>query len=278
MLTHHRQGHGEPLLLIHTFWRAWAPVLTQLSIRHQAIAVDLPGFGGSPAIANPSVPAMADAVAALLDQLKLDAVHVAGNSLGASVAVELAARGRVRTLTAIAPLGLGTARENRRTRRRLARVRTLSSLGAPLIPLCARTAIGRTLLAGSGLQLARPWRHERQAMIDTVRDHLRAPGYAEAFDWVLANEPKDLDRIDCPVVVAWGSRDLIASRRQAAHWADRIPGAELRILPGLGHVPMSDDSKGVANLLMETVTSGLAGDGPGTRSRRDGRSRAPRPA
>jgi pimeloyl-ACP methyl ester carboxylesterase len=247
---------GEPLLLMHSSWRAWEPVLPQLGLRHETIGVDLPGFGASPETADPSlltVPAMADAVERVLSELHLDTVHVAGNSLGGAVAVELARRGRARSLTAIAPLGLGTPRENRRTRRRLALVRRSSAAAGPLVPLVARTAVGRTVFAGSGLHLARPWRHEREAMIVTVREYFRAPGFDHAFDWVLGHEPAGLDRIDCPTVIAWGSRDRIASPDQARRWTSRIPNARFRVLPGVGHVPMSDDAKGVANVVMETA-------------------------
>ena len=49
-LNYERRGSGEPLLLIHgtgSHWRVWEPVLDTLAVRHDVIAVDLPGHGGS---------------------------------------------------------------------------------------------------------------------------------------------------------------------------------------------------------------------------------------
>lgn len=50
-MTFLRMGSGPPLLLIHGIghrWQAWEPVLDRLTEQHDVIAVDLPGFGGSP--------------------------------------------------------------------------------------------------------------------------------------------------------------------------------------------------------------------------------------
>ena len=50
-------------------------------------------------------------MAALLDELRLDDVHVAGNSLGGGIALELGRRGRARSVTALSPIGFWTPRE-----------------------------------------------------------------------------------------------------------------------------------------------------------------------
>src|SRR2546425_11189672 len=115
-LSHHRVGAGEPLLLVHPTWRAWLPVISALSARHDVVGVDLPGFGGSAPLPHgvaPSVPTLAAAVEEQLDRLGWETAHVAGNSMGGWVALELARGGRARTGVAIAPMGLGTDSQNR---------------------------------------------------------------------------------------------------------------------------------------------------------------------
>ena len=100
-----RQGEGEPLLLLHGIGGelcVWEPVLDALSGRAAVIAVDLPGFGRSPALpagVAPTRGAIAAASARLLDELAIDSAHVAGNSLGAWIGPELwqTARGRSAT-------------------------------------------------------------------------------------------------------------------------------------------------------------------------------------
>src|SRR3954469_17571642 len=72
-------------------WRRWKPLLPMLTDRHDVIAVDLPGFGTAPPLADrtPTAAGLADAVEAELDRLGLGRVHVAGNSLGGWIALEL---------------------------------------------------------------------------------------------------------------------------------------------------------------------------------------------
>lgn len=253
-LSHHRVGAGEPLLLVHATWRAWLPVLPILAERHDVVAVDLPGFGGSPPLepgVTPTVGMLADAVEDALEVLGLETVRVAGNSLGGLVALELSRRGRATGAVAIAPFGLGTDREDRRTQRRLRLVRALAPAVRPIVGPVARTAPGRAVLGGAGFQLARPWRHERAEMIAAVDDYWLAPGFEPTIAWALGHHARGLDEIGCPVTIAWGTWDLLLPFRQAARFASAIPDAQVRSLPRLGHVPMSDDPKQVADVILD---------------------------
>src|SRR5918912_396409 len=99
------QGKGEPLLLIpytsadHACYAFQLPAYTE---HFSCIAVDLPGSGASDKPAGPySTDAYADQVAAFLGAIGVERAHVAGMSLGAAVAIHLAARhpGRVRSLS-----------------------------------------------------------------------------------------------------------------------------------------------------------------------------------
>ena len=59
-----------------------------------------------------------------------------------------------------------------------------------------------------------------------------------------------LEDIRCPVLVLWGTEDLLLPPRQAHRAARAIPGAELRMLRGLGHIPMSDEPQTVAETIL----------------------------
>src|SRR5918911_4224216 len=116
-LDHHRGGSGAPLVLIHGIghtWRGWRPMLPLLEERFDVLAVDLPGFGRSdplPAGIDSTPEALADAVEDEMARHGFDRAHIAGNSLGGWIALELARRGRALTVTAISPAGLATPRE-----------------------------------------------------------------------------------------------------------------------------------------------------------------------
>src|SRR6516162_11880095 len=110
-LNYHRAGSGPPLVLIHGIgsrWQVWDPVLPLLEAHREVIALDLPGFGDSPMPAPgtpPGVASLTRLVSEFLDGLGLDRPHVAGNSLGGWVSLELAKQGRVRTATGLSPAG-----------------------------------------------------------------------------------------------------------------------------------------------------------------------------
>jgi pimeloyl-ACP methyl ester carboxylesterase len=112
--THVREaGEVEPVLLVHgnlSDGEVWAEQLGRLPDGVRGIAPDLRGYGASepaPVDARRGVRDFSDDLVALLDALELDAVHVAGHSLGGGVAMQLAVDhpGRVRSLTLVAPVG-----------------------------------------------------------------------------------------------------------------------------------------------------------------------------
>lgn len=105
-----RTGRGEPLLLLHgalLTWQSWIPVIDDLAVDHDILAPTLPGHWGGPEVEHPAtITALIDFAEAQLDAAGWESAHIVGNSLGGWLALELAARGRARSVTAIAPAGL----------------------------------------------------------------------------------------------------------------------------------------------------------------------------
>src|ERR1700737_1746474 len=107
----HREGTGPPLLLLHgigAIWRAWSPVLPYLEPYHEVIVPTLHGHAGGPALDSevvPAVEALVDGIEAELDRMGLEKVHIAGNSLGGWIGIELARRGRAQSLVLLSPAG-----------------------------------------------------------------------------------------------------------------------------------------------------------------------------
>src|SRR3954452_1827367 len=90
-LSHHRAGSGEPVLLIHgvgSQWQVWEPVIERVAREREVIAMDMPGFGGSPTLpigVVPTVSALSDSVASFLDDIGIERAVLGGNSLGGFV-------------------------------------------------------------------------------------------------------------------------------------------------------------------------------------------------
>jgi pimeloyl-ACP methyl ester carboxylesterase len=255
-VVYERCGTGEPLLLLHGIGhrrQAWDPVTHLLAAEREVIAVDLPGFGDSPALPEGvayNLPAVVPALAALCEALGIDRPHVAGNSLGGLLALALGREQLVRSVTALSPAGFWNEAERRYAFGVLRGMRA----GARLLPLPAveqlsRTTWGRAALTGT--VYARPGRRSPQAVVAETRGLREATGFHATLAAGRAVLFTD-DVPGIPVTIAWGTRDRLLVRRQGVRAKYAIPGARLVRLPGCGHVPMNDDPALVARVILDT--------------------------
>lgn len=225
-------------------------MLPELERRFDVLAVDLPGFGRSeplPAGTDSTPEALADAVERQMLGAGFDSAHFAGNSLGGWISLELARRGRARTVTAISPAGLQHAREKKWGAGILRGMRWLAGhLPAPE-PLL-RNPFTRSLLAGPSV--ARPWRYDPDLLIEATELFANNPGFPATLPHTFHAQPRGLTTLDVPVLILWGDLDLILLPRQGRRFERLIPGAELRYVRGAGHVPMTD----VPELLADAIT------------------------
>jgi pimeloyl-ACP methyl ester carboxylesterase len=261
-LHHVRQGTGPALVLIHglgSHLHAWAPVVPRLAAARDVIALDLPGFGESaplPAEVTPTAAALAAAVATFLDGLGLERPHLAGNSLGGWVALELARLGRAASLTLVSPGGFWSEGERRFATTSLRVTHWLARTFAGAMPRLLASATGRRIVMGQ--IFAHPERIPVAAAIADARAFAQAPAFDATF--AVAARPGNGFRagaeVTCPVTVAWGDRDSLLLPRQARRAVAAIPGARLVTLPGCGHTPTWDDPELVARVLLEGSAGG----------------------
>jgi pimeloyl-ACP methyl ester carboxylesterase len=251
---------APPLVLLHGLTgtpQMWSPVLPALSEHHRVLALTLPGhLGGAPLDGQVSVGALASALEAQLDVHGIERAHIAGNSLGGWLALELARRGRARSVVAFAPSGgWGRTVDLRR-----------SSL---LVQSARRIALS----AGSGAEslLARPRARRLALRVAMERGDLLAPAEAIAMfdavrDCTIVNDLiaalrrdgplREGPQCEVPVRIVWGTRDrTIPFERHGPGVVRAFPGSELVRLPGAGHVPMWDAPADVARLILELSTS-----------------------
>jgi pimeloyl-ACP methyl ester carboxylesterase len=250
-IDYERRGAGAPLVLIHPLGgdrHVWSPVLDRVAEQRDVIALDLPGFGGSPSLEDNSPPApaaLAAAVAGFFAEIGVERPHVAGNSLGGWVALELALAGGARSVTAIAPAGLWSQPLGSRPTPAYA----LARAALPVLPMVlSAPAARRMALAGI---VADPDRVPAGDAVRLVRSYAEAPGYLTVNEAMRANRFTGLDRIDVPLTFAWPDRDRLIGRPA------RLPaGAESVVLHGCGHLPMWDDPEQVAAVLLSGSSRG----------------------
>jgi pimeloyl-ACP methyl ester carboxylesterase len=235
----------------------WRPVQEALSGEYDVITMDFPGFGNSaalPAHVAPTAAALADAVEREMDELGVVDFHVAGYSLGARVALELATRGRVRSVVAIAPDGLGTPVERIHQAMALMSGRSLATLLAPIATELSATGAGRSLFFGS--ERSRPWKLTADDARHLLLNFANATAYRETVWATMVDVVRGLDRITCPVLILQGTADPLVSM-QSPRFLAFVPHAQLRWLPGLSHVPISDDPALVARLMLDFLDANL---------------------
>ncbi|MGW5232903.1 alpha/beta fold hydrolase [Streptomyces nodosus] len=254
-VSYERTGAGAPLLLLHGIGhhrQAWDPVVDILATERDVIAVDLPGFGASPALPDGlpyDLSTVVPALGSLCEALEIDRPHVAGNSLGGLIALELGREKLVRSVTALSPAGFWTGAERRYAFAVLLAMRnTARRMPLPVVERMSRTAAGRTMLTST--IYARPGRRSPEAVVAETLALARAAGFTETLRaGTTVRFTEDVPGL--PVTVAWGTRDRILVRRQGVRAKQIIPRARLVRLPGCGHVPMNDDPALVARVILD---------------------------
>lgn len=256
-LVFDRRGHGEPLLLLHGLgsrWQVFTPVLDTLAEQFEVFSVDLPGFGASPALpGRTDVPALTGAIEAWLAEQGIERPHVAGNSTGGGIALELADRGAVRSAIGLAPIGFWSSRERAFTQASMNSTRSISRATRPITHVLAGSALARTLSLSQ--YYARPWALDPGDVVEAVDALISAP----AFDDVNASFTGYLAPVTAadhvPVTIVWGARDRLLLPRQLERARRRLPRARHVLLPSAGHIMMADDPPAVAAAIVAGTRS-----------------------
>jgi magnesium chelatase accessory protein len=250
-----RPGHGSPprpvALLLHgtgasaDSWRALAPLLADLC---DVVAPDLPGHARTalPPGATPTLPWVAEALAALLGHLGVEPVLVIGHSAGAAVGAQwcLAGHGRPSGLVAINGALLPLKGPIGRWFSPLAKMLVTN----PLVPHAFAwhatwPGVVERLLEGTGSRLD----DEGVAIYRRlVRDPAHASGALRMMAaWDLEPLAAALPRLQTPLLLLVGERDRTVPPAHAERVRALVPGASLHRLPGLGHLAHEEDPRAV---------------------------------
>ena len=224
----------------------------ELEADYDVLAVDLPGHGHSPALSQrPTICAVTDAIESDLDVLGIGRVHVLGNSLGARLALELARRQRALSVVAISPSGLNLPHERIYQGAAMSIFRLLMSILHPAIGPLARLPAGRAALL-TGLR-SQPWLASEQEA-RALREGFGACEDFWGLLWwgMLADVPFGFSDVHCPVILAQGTADIIASGADPPLLADPAE-RDFRTLLGAGHAPQSDAPASILRLVHQAT-------------------------
>lgn len=215
------EGEGEPIVLVHGFastkevnWvqPGWVSTLNRAGRR--TVALDNRGHGASSKLYDPAAyhsAAMADDVRALLDHLKIERADIMGYSMGARITAFLAVKHAYRVRSAILG-GLG--------------IHLVEGIGLP-------ESIAEALEADSLADINDPTGQAFRAFAEQTKSDLRAlAACIRGSRQTLTRE--EVAAIRAPVLVAVGTRDLVAGSAQAL--AALFPGARALDIPNRDHM------------------------------------------
>jgi pimeloyl-ACP methyl ester carboxylesterase len=247
-----------PLVLIHGFTdspRTWDLVRPALEQHHEVLTPALVGHDGGPPLGDRDVTRdlLPDALEQAMDDAGIETAHIAGNSLGGYMALQLAARGRARSVVALAPAG-GWAKGDesyKETLRFFPELQQQVKRVAPHVDRYLQTPEGKrraTLFTTVNYEHipAELLAHQTRAVAD-------CEGTVPMTEYAM-REGYDLDaeKITCPVRMVWGTEDKLLPWPTAAirYREDWLPNADYVVLDDVGHSPQLDVPLETAQLIL----------------------------
>ena len=250
-----RAGTGSSVVLIHGFGSSiytWKDVIPALAARHDVIALDLPGFGGSDRPPDLSLEAFAGAVIGLMDRLGIERAALVGNSMGGATAAIVAATlpERVSRLVLLDAAGF-----NMEPAARPLMVRLTTSWAAPVLGLLP----GKRLLVERSLRQV--FHDDALVTEERVSEYL-APAQRPGTFAALRSLGASLDAgrlrvadvlgdITAPTLVVWGDDDRWIPLAHADRFVAGIAGARKLVIPACGHMPQEEKPAEVVRLVLE---------------------------
>jgi pimeloyl-ACP methyl ester carboxylesterase len=242
---------------------AWLVPLLAPHLR--LVAIDLPGFGGSPPLAGGGfeLAAVCGRVEAAIAELGLERPALLGHSLGGGVAVRYASErpGALRALTLIAPAGLiatGAVRSSWRRPRTHAVGRRVIRAITPLVasrPGLRRRAFARVVGDSSSIDRALA----RELLLGAAQGRSTP---AAGIEIVYAGLRDRIALLTLPTLVVWGGRDHVVSPHYGELLREALPDGRLLFLPETGHVPMCEEPEAVASAVLALLAPRAASGAP----------------
>lgn len=237
-----RKGSGKKLGFIAGFGGLprWMPFLDELAKSRTVIVPSVPGFPGGDR-GHTVLDTHLDwllAMREILDEAELSGSDLAGSSVGASLAAEIAALWphTVRRLALVAPFGMFDEKD------------------PPTDPWAQRAdAVPGLMCANPEIWTAMKTAPEGANSVEWPIEQVRANEAAARIFWPLGNTKieKRLRLITAPTLLLWGEQDRIMPRSYAARYANGISGkCEIRTIPGAGHLAELDKPAEVAQAIL----------------------------
>lgn len=250
-----------PLVCLHGLTgspRNWDSIRESVEDYHRVVTPTIPGHrGGQDFVAREGVSAvtvLADGIEQQLDEAGVGDAHLVGNSLGGWLALELAARGRARSVVCLSPaFGWSKGAHVEAVFRGFELGRRVYRAVGPVGAGVTRSRIARKMLFGRVIH--RTDQLTPASAVGIIDDNLACRAFHPLIAAFRTESLPELGQIDVPVTIVWGTEDvLIPESTFGTRFTELVPKAERRSIAGVGHVPMYDDADAVcAEILRVTA-------------------------
>ena len=240
------EQHPLSIVFVHGLggcWQNWLEQLPHFAERHRVIALDLPGFGGSP---EPdweiSIPNYGRLLQDFCDALDVRDTVVVGNSMGGFISAEavITQPHRFEKLVLVSAAGVSSARLRRQPTEVVARM--LAAAGPYLFRLQERS-FHRPKAREAAFRnvFRRPLEIRPELLWEFFGGALNADGFSEALVALAGYDFTDrLDDVDVPTLVIWGRNDNVVPPRDALEFGRLLRNSRTIIYDECGHVPMAE--------------------------------------
>lgn len=241
-VKYYTAGTGEPVVVIHGGGgdaRTWWSNITELAEKYTVYAPDLPGYGGSQALAgNVYIPELSEFVEKFAAGLGLEKFHLVGHSLGGGIALDYALKSpqRINKLVLISSLCMG--KEIALWVRLLSIPAMLRIVGATVMGIfkAIKWVIKTLLLPFEFIAPLSPASVSIGGSITTLKEQTL----------VLAHR---LSEVMMPVLLVWGGKDPIVPVRHAYAAALVIPDCQVKVFENRGHNVHRDELKQFSHIV-----------------------------
>jgi len=240
----------DVVLFLHGFGgdlSTWLFNQPEIAQSMRTISVDLPGHGNSTPVRGGDVlSAISSAVMAAIEDIAAAKVHLVAHSFGGAVAASIAAKepSRIASVTLIAPIGLG---------KEISRDFLVDFIAAerrrPLLSVLERLFSDPSKITND--------------MVEGTLRFKRLEGVPEALTEIAAVIADDngqvqeigetLASLTCPVLLIWGGEDKIVPLPKREDVSANI---DMRVIPGVGHMPQMEASSAVNEAIAENIRRG----------------------
>jgi pimeloyl-ACP methyl ester carboxylesterase len=238
-LSYAEWGEGAPLVLLHAFpfsRQMWQFQFDGLTTQMRLVTPDLPGFGQTPVSSEPpGLGVMADGVLGVLDELGLDRVVLGGLSMGGYVAMEILRR----RPQAVGALILADTKASADSEQAADNRRRMADL---LEDKHSTRVLAHEVLPTLVSETTRQEHPETVAWLREIVEDTDPLGAAWAQRAMAARGDyfQTLRRVEVPTLVIVGEQDELSPPAEARAMVDAVPGAQIAVIGGAGHLTAAE--------------------------------------